>query len=198
MKHIAGEIMMKVEELSKDHNDVKVLVSRAKARVEEFRATHPALAGTAEVAIGVTAIASGTKLLGTVDLAGGLIPELLGTALGGGVGGGIGAAVASTVGGIGVVMMGSAFAITAPAVMAIGATVGALPGSVAGWFGGAAAHNAMSLAETLFASVSGASLIAFGLYMLVLGLKDLWRAGGEFISYLQSLGVNEINQGALS
>lgn len=198
MKHIAGEIMIKAEELSKDHNDVKMLVSRAKAWAKEFRVVHPALAGTAEVAIGVSAIAAGTKLLATVNLAGGLIPELLGSAIGGSVGGGVGAAVASTVGGIGITMMGGAFAITAPAVIAIGATVGALPGSVAGWLGGSAAHTAMSLAETLFASVSGASLIAFGLYMLVLGLKDLWRAGGEFITYLKSLGVSEINQGAQS
>lgn len=197
MKHIAGEIMTKAEELSKDHNDLKILFNRSKVHVEEFRSTYPALAGTAEVAIGVTAIAAGTQLLGTVDLAGGLIPELLGAAVGFGFGGSVGAIV-SSIGGIGVTMMGGGFGIPAAVVVAIGTTVGAIPASVAGWFGGAAAHSAMSMAETLFTSVSGASLIAFGLYMLVLGLKDLWRAGGEFISYLKSHGVSEINQGAQS
>jgi hypothetical protein len=198
MKHIAGEIIRTAEVMSKDHNDVKVLVSRAMNWVEEFRGAHPAIAGTGEVAIGVTAIYFGTQLLSTVDLAGGKIPELLGAIVGGAGGGVLGGGVASTVGGIGITMMGGAFAIPAAAVTTIGATVGVLPGAVAGWFGGAAADSAMLLAETIFAGVSGASLIAFGLFMLILGFKDLWRAGGEFIAYLKSLSVSEINQGAQS
>ena len=33
---------------------------------------------------------------------------------------------------------------------------------------------------------------------LVIAAKDLWRAGGEFITYLKSMGVNEIPVKVLS
>ena len=95
-------------------------------------------------------------------------------------------------------MMGTGFAIPAALVMAIGTGIGALSGSVTGWFGVDLVTQAPSLLEMLFDNISGVALIAFGCYMLSLAIKDLWRAGGEFITYLKSFGVNEMPAEVLS
>lgn len=197
MKQIADELMAKAEVLSRDQSDMKKLINRTTDSVAAFRKDHPAIAGTAEAAIGIAAIAVGASIFDPVDY-GTKVPELIGAAFGAGAGGGIGGAVMSLAGGIGIAAMGTAFAIPAAAVTVVGAGAGALSGSLVGWFGVEQATSTMSLAESLFTNISGAALVAFGCYMLCLALKDLWRAGGEFVSYLKNLGVNEINHGVLS
>lgn len=190
MKHLAGELMWKVEQSAKDFNDLNNLFHRATVAIEDYRKNHSLVAGVAEAAIGITATAVGASLFNPVDMAD-KIPELIGAAFGTGVGGAVGS-LTSLIGGIGVVMMGTGFGIPVAAVTAIGASVGALSGLVTGWFGVELATHTMSLTEAIFANISGSVLVAFGCCMLFLAMKDLWRAGGEFVSYLRGLGINEI------
>lgn len=193
MKHLAEELIAKAEASSKDVSDMKRLIDRTLMHIENFRNDHGFIAGTAESAIGIAAIAFGASIFDPVDY-GTKVPELIGAVTGAGIGGKLG----SMVGGIGIVMMGTGFAIPAAVVTAIGATAGALSGSIAGWFGDELASHTSSLLETLSLNVSGAVLVAFGCYMLFLGLKDLWRAGGEFITFVKGLGVKEISMEELS
>ncbi|MDD2542544.1 MAG: hypothetical protein PHH28_16105 [Desulfuromonadaceae bacterium] len=186
MKYLAKELTAKVEALSRDQNDFEKLISC----FNTFKNNHPAIAGMTEAAFGITAIAIGAPLINPVDCEG-KIPELIGAAFGTGVGGVVGGTFAS-IGGIGISMMGTAFAIPAVAVTAIGVGVGSLSGLFTGWFGIELASHTMSLLEIMRDNISGAALVAFGCYMLFLAIKDLWRAGGEFISYLRNLGINEI------
>jgi hypothetical protein len=190
MNYLANEMLEKIESASKDQTDLEKLLSCTSDGLKSFRSNHPALAGSIEGAIGVAAISVGFSLLGSVSGAD-KIPELIGAAFGSVVGGGMGGVIAS-IGGIGITMMGTGFAIPAAVVMAIGSGIGALAGSVTGWFGVDLATQAPSILGMLFDTISGAALIAFGCYMLCLAAKDLWRAGGEFITYLKSMGVNEI------
>lgn len=192
MKEIADELTGKVKEIRKDHDDLEGLINRVSVSIQTFRKDHSAIAGAAEAAIGFSAIAIGASLFNPADYAT-KVPELIGSVVGGSVGGGVGGFVASMVGGIGVAMMGSAFAIPALAVTTIGAVAGASSGLVAGWFGAEIAAHTTTLAEMLFANISGTALVAFGCYMLFIALKDLWRAGGEFIDYLRNLGVKELS-----
>jgi hypothetical protein len=193
MNYLSTEILVKVEAARKDRTDLEKLLNCTSEKLKSFRNNHSAIAGSIEGAIGVTAISLGFSLLNPVGL-GDKIPELVGAALGAGLGGVLGGSVAA-IGSIGIAMMGTAFAIPAAAVMAIGASIGSLSGSVTGWLGVDLATQAPSLLEMLFDNISGAALIAFGCYMLCLAIKDLWKAGGEFISYIRSLGVNEISGG---
>lgn len=179
MNYLSTEILEKIEAARKDSTDLEKLFSDG---VKPFRNNHPAIAGSIGVAIAVTAISLGFSLLNPVGC-GNKIPELAGAALGAVVGG-----KAAAIGGVGISMMGTAFPIPAAVVMAIGA----LSGAIMGKFGVDLATQAPSLLEMLFDNISGAALIAFGCYMLCLAIKDLWKAGGEFISYIRSLGVNEI------
>lgn len=189
MNYLSTEILVKVEAARKDRTDLEKLLDCTSEKLKSFRNNHSAIAGSIEGAIGVAAISLGFSLLNPVGL-GDKIPELVGAAFGAGVGGAVVGPIAA-IGGIGITMMGAAFAIPAAAVMAIGAGIGTLSGSVTGWLGVDLATQAPSLLEMLFDNISGAALIAFGCYMLCLAFKDLWRAGGEFISYMRNLGVNE-------
>ncbi len=193
MNYLSTEILVKVEAARKDRTDLEKLLNCASEKLKSFRNNHSVIAGSIEGAIGVAAISLGFSLLNPVGL-GDKIPELIGAAFGG-VGGGVGGAVVTAIGGIGITMMGTGFGIPAAVVMAIGTTIGTLSGSVTGWFGVDLTTQAPSLLEMLFDNISGAALIAFGCYMLCLAIKDLWRAGGEFITYIRSLGVNEISGG---
>lgn len=197
MKYLANEIFEIVEASSKDQTDLEKLFCRISDGVKTARNDHPAIAGSIEGALALTSIAIGVSLVNPVDCVG-KIPELLGAVLGAGAGGGVVGTAAYLVGGIGVAMMGTAFSIPAATITAIGIGVGALSGSAFGWFGVDLATQAPSLLELLFDNISGAALIAFGCYMLCLSMKDLWRAGGEFITYLKNLGVNEILMEELS
>lgn len=196
MNYLANEMLEKIESVRKDHTDLEKLLNCTSDGINTFRNNHPAIAGSIEGAIGVTAISAGFSLLGSVSGAD-TIPELIGAAFGVGVGGGLGGVIAS-IGGIGIAMMGTAFTIPAAVVMAIGTGIGAMSGSVTGWFGVDLLTQAPSLLEILFDNISGAALIAFGCYMLCLAAKDLWKAGGEFITYLKNMGVNEIPVKVLS
>ncbi len=196
MNYLSAEILEKIEEARKDRTDLEKLFDRTSEGIKSFRNTHPAFAGSIEGAIGVTAISVGFSLLSPVGCTD-RIPELIGAAFGAGVGGVAGGTIA-TVGSIGIAMMGSAFSIPAALVMAIGTGIGAVSGSVTGWFGVDLATQAPSLLEMLFDNFSGAAFIALGCYMLCLAIKDLWRAGGEFITYIRSFGVNEIPVEVLS
>ena len=196
MNYLASEMLDKIEAARKDRTDLEKLLDRTSDGIKSFRNNHPAFAGSIEGAIGVTAISVGFSLLSPVGCTD-KIPELIGAAFGAGVGGGVGGTIA-TIGGIGITMMGTGFAIPATLVMAIGTGIGALSGSVTGWFGVDLVTQAPSLLEMLFDNISGVALIAFGCYMLSLAIKDLWRAGGEFITYLKSFGVNEMPAEVLS
>lgn len=196
MNYLASEMFEKIEAARKDRTDLEKLLDRTSDGLKSFRNNHPAFAGSIEGAIGVTAISVGFSLLSPVGCTD-KIPELIGAAFGTGVGGVAGGTIA-TIGSIGIAMMGTAFSIPAALVMAIGTGIGALSGSVTGWFGVDLATQVPSLLEMLLDNISGAVLIAFGCYMLCLAIKDLWRAGGEFITYLKSLGVNEIPVEVLS
>lgn len=191
MNYLANEMLEKIESARKDHTDLEKLLNRTSDWLVSFRNNHPAIAGSMEGAIGVTAISIGFSLLGSVGVAD-KIPELIGSVFGAGVGGGVGGAIAVKIGGIGIAALGTGFAIPAAAVMAIGTGIGVLSGSATGWLGVDLATQAPSLLEMLSDNISGAALIAFGCFMLCLAVKDLWKAGGEFVSYLKSLGVNEI------
>lgn len=196
MKHVAKEIIGRVEGLTKDTEDVQKVTRKALNEILKFRHNHPAVSGTLEAAIGISAIAAGFHLVAPGSIAygpyAGKIPELVGAACGSATGAGVAATAASIIGGIGIAAMGTAFAIPAAAVTAIAAAAGATVGALAGWLGGSAASQAASLAETLFLNVSGLALIAFGIFMLTLALKDLWRAGGNFIEYIKNFEVREI------
>lgn len=196
MNYLSNEILEKIEAASKDRTDLEKLFDRASDGLKSFRNNHPAFAGSIEGAVGVAAISAGISLYSPVGCAN-MVPELVGAAFGAGVGGGVGGTIAA-IGGVGISMMGTAFAIPAAVIMAIGTGIGALSGAATGWFGVDLATQAPSLLEMLFDNISGAALIAFGCYMLWLAIKDLWRAGGEFISYIRSLGVNEIPVEVLS
>lgn len=192
MKQIGEELLGKATELNKDNYDLKTLMSRFTASINDYRANHAVAAGVMEATIGITAIAAGAVLFDPMDFSN-KVPELIGSVAGAGAGGAAGGYALSTIGGIGIVMMGTGFGIPAVAVTALGATAGALAGSMSGWFTAKIAADTLSLTETLFRGISGAALVAFGCFMLFLALKDLWKAGGEFISYLKSLGINEKN-----
>jgi len=192
MKQIGEELFGKAMDLNKDNYDLKTLMSRFTTSINNYRENHVVAAGVMEATIGVTAIAAGAVLFDPIDFSNKL-PELIGSVAGAGAGGAAGGYALSTIGGIGIVMMGTGFGIPAVAVTALGAMVGSLAGSMSGWFTAKIATDTMSLTETLFRGISGAVLVAFGCYMLFLAMKDLWKAGGEFISYLKSLGINEEN-----
>ncbi|MFK5926940.1 MAG: hypothetical protein QM483_09950 [Desulfuromusa sp.] len=192
MKQIGEEILGKATELNKDNYDLKTLMSRFTASINDYRENHAIAAGVMEATIGISAIAAGAVLFDPIDFSN-KVPELIGSLTGAGVGGAAGGLASSTVGGIGIVMMGTGFGIPAAVVTALGATAGALSGSMAGWFTASIAADTMSLTEVLFRGISGTALVAFGCYMLFLAMKDLWKAGGEFISYIKSLGVTEEN-----
>lgn len=192
MKQLADELITKAELSSRDVSDLKKMINGASIAIQEFKKDHAFISGSAEAAIGIGAIALGASLFDPIDY-GTKIPELIGAVAGAGIGGKI-----ASIGAIGITMMGSGFAIPAAVVTAIGASVGALTGMTAGWFGSELAAHTASVVETLCHNVSGAVLVAFGCYMLILGLKDLWRAGGDFIAYLKYLGVSEISAEELS
>lgn len=191
MKHLAEELIEKVEESIKDTNDFKKLIHRVPMQINTIRKDHPCISGSIECAIGIAAIAAGASHFNHFG-SGGMMPELVSAAFGAGVGGGVGGIVTSLIGGIGVAMMGTAFSIPASAIIGLGIGIGALSGSVTGWLGVDLASQAPSLMEILFDNIAGAALVTFGCYMLFLGMKDLWKAGGEFIAYLKTLGINEI------
>lgn len=182
MKYLTTEIFGSVEGASKDRTDIEKLFDCTSDGLKSFRENHAVIAGAAEGAIGVAAISLGISLL-SVSGGGNEIPELVGAALGAVAGGKL-----SAIGGVGVVMMGAAFSIPAAAVI----TIGTLSGAAVGALGVNLASEAPSLLEMLLDNISAAALITFGCYMLYLSFKDLWRAGGEFISYLKGLGVLEI------
>jgi len=193
MKQIGEELLGKATELNKDNYDLKTLMKRFSTSINDYRENHNVAAGVMEATIGITAIAAGAVIFDPIEFSS-KVPELLASVVGGAAGGTAGGYALSTIGGIGVVMMGTGFGIPAVAVTALGAASGALAGSITGWFSAKIAADTMSLAETLFRGISGAALVAFGCYMLFLAMKDLWKAGGEFISYLKELGVNEKNE----
>lgn len=185
MKYIAEELIEKAEATSKDFNDLEKMINRFSMDTKAFRKDHSFITGAAEAAIGIAAIAAGASLINPLDC-GNKIPELIGAAFGVGVGGTVGTVV-SSIGGIGIAMMGTAFAIPMAAVTAIGASVGALSGMITGWFGVDLATHTASLTEIIFANISGVALVGFGCYMLFLAMKDLWRSGEEFISYFTAV-----------
>lgn len=190
MNYLANEILEKIASERRDHTDLEKLLNRASDELKSFRNDHPVIAGSMEGAIAVTAISVGFSLLSSVGCAD-KIPELIGAAFGAGVGGVVGGTI-TAIGGIGIAMMGTGFAIPATLITAIGTGIGAFSGSVTGWLGIDLATQAPTLLGMLFDNISGAALIAFGCYMLCLAAKDLWRAGGEFLTYLKSMGFSEI------
>jgi hypothetical protein len=193
MNHLANELMAKVEAAQKDRTDLEKLFDRASDGLRSFRKEHPAFAGSIEGALGLVALYAGASLLTPIGLEN-KIPELVGAAFGVGVGGGIGGTIAA-IGGVGITMMGTGFGIPASAVMALGSIIGAVSGATTGWFGVDLATQAPSLIEMLFDNFSGAALIAFGCHMLWLAAKDVWKAGGDFVSFIQNLGLKNSAEG---
>jgi len=192
MKYIGNDLIMKIEGFTKDQNDLEKLISQVSVSIQNFRREHALVSGTAEAAIGITAIAAGSSAMGPMFYTD-QVAELIGSLLGGAAGSGLGGAAASVIGGIGVAMMGTAFAIPAAAIIAIGALAGGIAGSIAGWFGAELSSLSTSIAITSFSNFSAMALVAFGCYMLFLGLKDLWRGGGELIEYLKNLKIDQLS-----